>query len=94
LFGPEFAIEGLVIGCGALILKSIKRRVINIRCSILDVRCLTFNLFAVQTMLGDLCSKFDHKGFSDEMSGLLPAADQEVTVLNTFQPLGFQAGVV
>jgi hypothetical protein len=33
--------------CGSLVLKSIKRSVINIRCSMLDVRCSTFNLFTV-----------------------------------------------
>jgi hypothetical protein len=33
--------------CGSLVLKSIKRSVINIERSILDVRCSTFNLFAV-----------------------------------------------
>ena len=31
----------------SLVLKSIKRSVINIRCSMLDVRCSTFNLFTV-----------------------------------------------
>ena len=45
----------------SVVLKSTKRSVINIRRSM-------FNLIAVQTMLGDLCSKFDHKGFSDKGS--------------------------
>ena len=33
--------------CASLVLKSIKRSAINIRRSMLDVRCSTFNLFAV-----------------------------------------------
>jgi hypothetical protein len=33
--------------CGSLIIKSIKRSVINIRPSMLDVRCSTFNLLTV-----------------------------------------------
>jgi hypothetical protein len=73
LFGPEFMAKGLVTGCGSLVLKSIKRSVINIRRSMLDVRCSTFNLFAVQPLLGDLCSNFDHKRNSDEESGVPPA---------------------
>ena len=56
----------LVISCGSLVLKSIKRSVINIRRSMLNVRCSTLNLIAVQSMLGDLCSKSDRKVFSDE----------------------------
>ena len=47
LFGPEVITEGLVAGCSSLILKSIKRSVINIQRSMLDVRCSTFNLFTV-----------------------------------------------
>jgi hypothetical protein len=39
LFGPEFMAKGLVTGCGSLVLKSIKRSVINIRRSI----CSLFN---------------------------------------------------
>jgi hypothetical protein len=35
--------------CGSLVLKQIKRSVINIRRSMLDVRCSTFNLFTVPT---------------------------------------------
>jgi hypothetical protein len=34
--------------CDSLVLKQIKRSVINIRRSMLGVRCSTFNLFAVQ----------------------------------------------
>jgi hypothetical protein len=33
--------------CGSLVLKSIKRSVINIGRSMFDVRCSTFNLFTV-----------------------------------------------
>jgi len=33
--------------CGALVLKSVKRSVINIGRSMLDVRCSMFNLFTV-----------------------------------------------
>ena len=32
--------------CGSLVLKSIKRSVINIQCSMLDVRCSTFNAYS------------------------------------------------
>ncbi len=38
------------IFCGSLVLKSIKRSVINIRRSMLGVRCSTFNLIFVPTM--------------------------------------------
>jgi hypothetical protein len=41
-FGPEITAEGLVAGCGSLVLKSIKRSVINIQHSMLDVRCSMF----------------------------------------------------
>jgi hypothetical protein len=37
--------------CGLLVLKSIKRSVINIQRSMLDVRCSTFNLFTVSASL-------------------------------------------
>ena len=52
LFDPEFfspvlTTEGLVAGCDSLVLDSIKRSAINIRRSMLDVRCSTFNLLAV-----------------------------------------------
>ena len=55
-FDPEFinqelTTEGLVTGCGSLVLKSIKRSVINIQRSMLDVRCSTFNLFTVSASL-------------------------------------------
>ena len=78
LFDLEFVSEGLVTGCGSLVLKSTKRSVINIRRSMLDVRCSTFKAlsppggFAVQSMLGDLSSKFDIKVFLDEASALTP----------------------
>jgi len=32
--------------CGSLVIKSIKRSVINIGCSMLDVRCSTFNAYS------------------------------------------------
>ena len=44
-FDPELTTDRLVTGCCALVLKSIKRSIINIRHSTLDVRCSTFNLF-------------------------------------------------
>ena len=46
-FNPELTTEGPVAGCDSLVLKSVKRSVINIQRSMLDVRCSTFNLFAV-----------------------------------------------
>ena len=46
-FDPELTTEGLVAGCDSLVLDSIKHGTINIRHSMLDVRCSTFNLFAV-----------------------------------------------
>ena len=46
-FNPELTTEELVAGCGLLVLKSIKRSAINIRRSMLDVRCSMFNLFTV-----------------------------------------------
>jgi hypothetical protein len=44
-FDPGLTTEGLVAVCGLLVLKSIKRSVINIGRSMFDVRCSTFNLF-------------------------------------------------
>ena len=41
----ELTTEEPVAGCGSLFLKSIKRSVVNIRRSMLGVRCSTFNLF-------------------------------------------------
>jgi hypothetical protein len=46
-FNQELTTEGLATGCGLLVLKSKKRSVINIQCSMLDVLCSAFNLFNV-----------------------------------------------
>jgi len=46
-YPSKFDSTELVAGCGSLVLKSIKRSVINIGRSMLDVRCSTFNLFTV-----------------------------------------------
>ncbi len=44
-FNYELTTEGLDKGCGSLVIKSIKRSVINIRRSMLGVRCSTFKAF-------------------------------------------------
>jgi hypothetical protein len=46
-YSSKFDSTELVAGCGSLVLKSIKRSVINIGRSMLDVQCSTFNLFTV-----------------------------------------------
>ena len=52
IYPTKFDSAELVAGCcsvfyGSFVLKSIKRSVINIQCSMLGVRCSTFNPFAV-----------------------------------------------
>jgi len=49
-FNQELTTEGLAAGCGSLVSKSIMRSVINIRRSMLDVRCSTLNSFTVEDM--------------------------------------------
>jgi hypothetical protein len=44
--GSVFDTAELVAGCGSFVLKSIKRSVINIQRSMLDVRCSTFKAFS------------------------------------------------
>ena len=51
-FNPELTTEGLAAGCSSLVLKSIKRSVINIQSSMLDVRCSILNLITVPAMRG------------------------------------------
>ena len=51
IYSWKFDSAELVAGCGLLVLKSIKRSVINIQRSMLDVRCSTFNLFTVSASL-------------------------------------------
>jgi hypothetical protein len=46
-YPSKFDSTELVAGCGSLVLKSIKRSVINIGRWMLDVQCSTFNLFTV-----------------------------------------------
>jgi len=45
-FNQELTTEGLVAGCRSLVVKSIKRSVINIQRSMLGVRCSTFKSFS------------------------------------------------
>jgi hypothetical protein len=44
-FNPGLTTEGLVSGCDSLVLDSIKRSAINIRRSMLEVRCSTFKAY-------------------------------------------------
>jgi NAD-dependent SIR2 family protein deacetylase len=44
IYTSNFDSAELVAGCGSLVIKSIKRSVINIQHSMLDVRCSTFKL--------------------------------------------------
>jgi hypothetical protein len=45
-FNPELTTEGLVAGWVSLVLDSIKRSAINIRRSMLDVRCSMFKAYS------------------------------------------------
>ena len=62
----------------SLILRSIKRSVINIRCSMLDVRCSTFNLFIVparRSFIRGVQTVGNCSGIWSELSGRLQQFD-------------------